>query len=166
MRRIALAVVTVIGLAACQQMTTEPAANPNLSIRMFGSNPPPPPIDSGSVGYDGTTSTRLFFLNLTYFMNKPGTNGWLTLIDGGGNTSDPDARVSVHNGVVSGKGNWFIALDGGILQLDLGKIDRRSSFSRDKGYHIILDGILHIGGEDQVLTDINLVPGNPVRPGT
>jgi hypothetical protein len=164
MRSIALAVVTVVGLAACQQMTTEPATNSDLSIKMLVSNPPPPPIDSGSVGYTGTSTNRTFFLQLTYFMNKPGTNGWLTLINGDGNTSDPNARVSVHNGEVTGKGNWFIDLgDGDNLKLDLGSIDGRSSFDRNKGYFLLVDGILHTDGEDQVVNDIRLIPGNPVR---
>jgi hypothetical protein len=164
MRRIALAVVTVIGLSACQQMTTEPAASSNLSIKMVGDNPPPPPIDSGSVGYTGSGTSITFFLRLTYFINKPGTNGWLTLIDGDGNTSDPDARVSVHNGIVSGKGTWYVDLgDGDNLKLDLGTIDGRSSFDRNKGYSLFVRGILHRGEEDLVIDDIHLIPPSPIR---
>lgn len=161
MRRIAIAVVAVIGLAACQQMTTEPAANSNLSIRMFGSNPPPPPIDSGSVGYSGSTNTG-FTLVLTYFMNKPGTNGWLTLVETGGATGDPDARVSFHDGVVSGKGTWTIPTDdGGHVVLDLSSLGDGSRFDRNKGsYDLLLGGTFYGsgGGEGRKASDIRIRP--------
>jgi hypothetical protein len=157
MRRIALAIVTVIGLTACQQMITEPATNPNVAIRFLG-NPPPPPIDSGSVG---VSSEYNFFLNLTFFYNTPGTNGWLTLSSDqtGGATGDPNARISFHQGDITGKGNWYIPVDGGLLTLDLGSAGKRSTIDRKDSYNIYLDGMFHgVNGDSAAVTGIQIKP--------
>ncbi len=126
MKRIALAVVAVLSLAACQQTITEPTAATNLSIRMFGSNPPPPPIDSGSVGYSEGTSTTRFFLNVTYFFNKTANSGWLKFdSELGDATVDKNAQVRYSNGQFSGKGIITV----GDVVIDLSKVSQTSRFS-------------------------------------
>lgn len=63
MNRAPLAIIAlVIGVAACQEMTTAPASSPDLRVQSARfSNPPPPPIDTGAgvgVSFEAAT-TRL-----------------------------------------------------------------------------------------------------------
>jgi hypothetical protein len=125
MRRTVLAVLSVIGLAACQQMTTEPSANQTLSIRSVVSNPPPPPIDSGSVGLDGSTNTT-FTLNITYFFNKTANTGWIKFDSELGDASvDKNAQIRYSSGLFSGKGTVTI----GDVSIDLSRVSQASQFS-------------------------------------
>jgi len=125
MKRIVLAVVAVVGLTACQQMITEPAANSGLSLRMVGDNPPPPPIDSGSVGLaDGSTTT--FTLSTRYFFNKTANSGWLKFDSELGDVSvDKNAQVRYSQGVFSGKGVITV----GDVIIDLSRVSQTSQFS-------------------------------------
>lgn len=134
MRRTAFAVVAVIALAACQQMTTEPAAAPDLSIRSLVSNPPPPPIDSGSVGYSEGTNTT-FNLRVTYFFNKTANSGWLKFDSEMGDASvDKNAQVRFSSGQFSGKGTITI----GDVSIDLTKVSQTSQFGSCESWGSII----------------------------
>ena len=88
MRSVALAALTaLLTVSACQDLGTNPTANIDATVGravdggFSGGNPPPPPIDSGSVGLastqDGSAPTFTVQFSVTYMLNKPENSGWL-----------------------------------------------------------------------------------------
>jgi hypothetical protein len=156
MKRIALAVAAVVTLAACQQMTTEPTAATNLSIRTLVSNPPPPPIDSGSVGYSGSTNTN-FFLNVTYFFNKTANSGWLKFdSEAGDATVDKNAQVRFSSGQFSGKGIITV----GNVTIDLSRVSQSSRFASCAAWGTVVAGDAATTSDTAPVGCFNLVIGN------
>lgn len=124
MKRLSLAlVVTAVALAACKETVTAPASSADLSARYFAGNPPPPDVDTQSVGSSGSTS---FTLNVRYFFNKVGNSGWLKFdSDVGDVTVDKNAQVRYSNGIFSGKGVVTV----GSLLIDLSHVSQTSKFA-------------------------------------
>ncbi|MBA3657147.1 MAG: hypothetical protein H0W69_07335 [Gemmatimonadaceae bacterium] len=78
---------------------------------------PPPPID-----FVGETSAEYSAFTGTYFLNGPGTNGWISFSKqqpAGTSLSSPSARITFHDGTLSGKGTLTLTGSGGILVVDL-----------------------------------------------
>jgi hypothetical protein len=142
MRTVALAALTaLLTVSACQDLGTNPSANIDANIGnalgggFAGGNPPPPPIDSGSVGVASTQdeSAPVFTVqfSVTYFLNKPENSGWLKFNRDGDTSTDVDnsAAIKMTNGVWSGKGTIRLLAPGGTFTIDLSKSDfSRTSF--------------------------------------
>ncbi|HEX6573695.1 MAG TPA: hypothetical protein VF042_01890 [Gemmatimonadaceae bacterium] len=139
MRSVALATLTaLLTVVACQDPISSSPASLDLSVRdagtFVGSNPPPPPIDSGAVGTASTeTETSTIQFNVTYFFNRPETSGWLKFNrDAYDNTDiDNSAAIKLTNGVLSGKGIIRVFVDDGVYRIDLSKVTfgERTGFS-------------------------------------
>lgn len=99
--------------------------------------PPPPSLDTISVMSDafGAMIAEAPVVHVQYFMNKPQNNAWITFK--GQTSSDvlasANARISVHQGTVSGKGTLTILMPGSaVLSIDLSKgISGKSTFNGD-----------------------------------
>ena len=120
-------------LAACANETTSPAtADLQPSFRL-ASNPPPPPIDTGTAP---TGSVQTSFA-VTYFFNPVGSSGFLMFdkTQDGSTEVDKNAQVRLHNGTFSGKGSLSADvngdLEGGLLLVDLASVN--SELSRFAG---------------------------------
>jgi len=131
MRKVLLS-LAVFALAACQEISTSPVvAGPELRLDHNGGDgvefPPPPPSDTGAaVVSDGGS----FSINVTYMLNKPGTSGFLSFQreQPEGVTIDPNARVQLHQGDFSGRGEISFQTATGLLVLDLANVSDLSSF--------------------------------------
>lgn len=135
MKRLALtAVAGLLFVAACQDMSTDPApaVQGGEVASGFGvapANPPPPPIDSGAVGVageaesGGETSSQMSF-SVTYMLNKPENTGWLKFNKDQNNQTDVDnsAAIKMTNGVFSGRGTIRISDELGTFIIDLSKV--------------------------------------------
>jgi len=124
----ALAFVAIV----CDNTTTSPAVAGNsiapLTDGVFGENPPPPPIDTGSVGsaQDSQNNTLLqVSFSLTYMLNKPDNSGWLKFNrDDDPNTDITNsAAIRMQGGVYSGKGIIKVFQGGNVLTIDLSKVN-------------------------------------------
>lgn len=132
MKRLLLATFTLAFVtAACDNSTTSPvAAAPNSSKPLyggtFGENPPPPPIDSGSVGLASGQNGAFTSVNLkvTYFLNKPENSGWLKFNrdDDPATDIDNSAAIKMTAGVFTGRGIIRITGSGGAFRIDLSKV--------------------------------------------
>jgi len=131
MRKVLLS-VAVFALAACQEISTSPVvAGPDLRLDHNGGDgvefPPPPPSDTGAVA---SSDAGTFSINVTYMLNKPGTSGFLSFqrVQPEGVTVDPNARVQLHQGDFTGRGELSIQTLTGLLVLDLANVSDLSSF--------------------------------------
>ena len=62
---------------------------------------------------------------MQYFLNKPGNNGFISFRNNEGNTefaATPNARISYHQGVVSGQGVLTFTQAGGTSVFDLANV--------------------------------------------
>ena len=128
MKRLSLAlIVSAVSLVACKEMVTAPGASSDLSARYLVAanpdNPPPPDVDTQSVGSSGGTT---FTLNVRYFFNKVGSSGWIKFDSEAGDVSvDKNAQIRYSQGVFSGKGVVTV----GTLAIDLSRVSQTSQFS-------------------------------------
>lgn len=136
MRKLILAVAAMTA-AACSDSPSPAvmvAGNPSRDY-VAPSNPPPPPLDSGSYSSsEYGTSSRI---NITYFLNRPGTHGWLTFQKSqeAGTLVDRNARISYSKGEVSGTGTLSYLVPQGRVSIDLASVSDRSTFANsDRGY--------------------------------
>src|SRR6185312_17141475 len=90
-----LALFTIAAVAACSDNSaTQPmlASRATLSadIGFIEAHPPPPPIDTGAVV---ETDQGAFTVQTTYFLNKPGNNGFISFANqqADGISVDPNA---------------------------------------------------------------------------
>ena len=132
MRSILLS-VALFSLAACQEISTSPVvAGPELRLDQHGGDgtefPPPPASDTGA--FVQSADAGFFALNVTYLLNKPGTSGFLSFQrqQPEGVTIDPNARVQLHQGDFSGRGEISVQTATGLLVLDLANVTDASKF--------------------------------------
>ncbi len=106
-------VLPSIGLGlACSEGSTGPQSSaslapPGAAVNALSYQPPPPFATS----VDGSASSTLFSVSVTYFMNPPGNNGWISFAKeqpANVTLSSPSARISIRDGVASGKGSITI----------------------------------------------------------
>jgi hypothetical protein len=130
-----LALLAVVG---CEARVTAPSgiaptAPSDYVDRIVFELPPPPPTDTGVVASSGAGYGTF---NVTYLLNRPGTNGFLhfNLAQPEGTTASNGARVSYHNGTFSGKGTLSYLSTGGTVTIDLSSVSPASTFQGcDKG---------------------------------
>ncbi|MBA3646596.1 MAG: hypothetical protein H0W63_10520 [Gemmatimonadaceae bacterium] len=75
------------------------------SARNESSYRPPPPIDAYM---DATVDATTYNVSVTYFMNPPGNNGWISFSKNqpaGVSISSPSARITITDGALSGRGS-------------------------------------------------------------
>ena len=116
--RLMVPVLLVVSLAACADRATSPLAPAPAT---FGELPPPP-FDAISTFSDGFQSSTF---QAQYFLNKPGNNGFITFRNNESNTgfaATPNARISYHNGVVSGQGVLTFTQINGTSAFDLANV--------------------------------------------
>jgi hypothetical protein len=132
-----LALFTIAAVAACSDNSaTQPmlASRATLSadIGFIEAHPPPPPIDTGAVV---ETDQGAFTVQTTYFLNKPGNNGFISFANqqADGISVDPNARISLHDGTVSGQGTITLLASGGVITIDLSQAinSRTTTFNPD-----------------------------------
>ncbi len=102
--RMMVPLALLASLAACSNESTSPAsADLDPAYAFFASNPPPPPIDTGTAP---TGSTQTSFA-VKYFFNPVGSSGYLMFdkTQEGSTEIDKNAQVRFHNGTFSGKGS-------------------------------------------------------------
>lgn len=132
--------LSLLGLAACNESSTSPdvtVAPKQAAIFVAPESPPPPPLDSGAYGSTTDYGSSLARINTTYFLNKPGTSGWLTFQknQAPGTVVDKTARISYSGGEFSGKGTLTFAVSAGSVTLDLSSVAQTSHFGNsEKGY--------------------------------
>lgn len=125
---------------ACKDTPSGPQASSLLSAPQNGSNAlsfqPPPPLE----GYfGGSSASTSFTVGVTYFMNGPENNGWISFAKNqpaGVSLSSPSARITIRNRVASGKGLLTIA-GVGVIDLASGILeggDFRGSCSATEGF--------------------------------
>lgn len=178
-RSLAVIAASLVIAACSETRTTAPMARTAAEAASFDfSNPPPPPIDTASETLvDGGT----FGFRTQYFLNPVDLNGWITFptTQPAGVSATPNARISFHRGVVSGKGTVHLTGPIGTLTIDLatGISSDGAQFNLDcangcaslpfhallttKGRSTPIDGVLQIG----VSPTSDIGPGNFV-PGT
>lgn len=125
--------LSLLGLAACNESSTSPdvsLAATQAAARIVPESPPPPPLDSGAYG-STEFGTSTFEINTTYFLNRPGTNGWLTFQknQAAGTIVENNARISYSDGQFSGRGTLTFAVPTGKVSLDLSSVTQASKFS-------------------------------------
>lgn len=130
--------ISLLGVAACSEGSTSPdvsLVSTQALYTLAPESPPPPPLDSGaySQGEYGNSGQ----INMTYFLNKPGTSGWLTFQKNQLATTrvENNARISYSNGTFSGRGSLTYAVTSGSVTLDLSSVSQSSTFGNsDNGY--------------------------------
>lgn len=133
-----IASIALLGLAACNEVSSPDTslAAAQAAYRLAPESPPPPPLDSGMYGQGEFGQTNL--VNTTYFLNKPGTSGWLTFQrkQAAGTIVDNNARISYSQGSFSGRGSLTVGvLSGGSVTIDLSSVSQSSKFGNsDNGY--------------------------------
>jgi hypothetical protein len=126
----AVALALVFGGVACNEIPTSPAgiAAPQTASN-YSSFRPPPPLD----GYVDVTSTAFeFSFYATYFMNGPENNGWISFSSTqptGVSLSSPSARITIHNGTISGAGTLSFQSAGETFVIDLSSGLSKGNFS-------------------------------------
>ena len=119
MRCHSLAPFLVVIAAACGSLTDVPAtASPDSPSLLFGSNPPPPPVDTGYIAdYDGTSGSG----DARFLANRPGTIVWLQFESSSSILASPNARLMYNfkSGRTNGTGK--LTFPGGIV-LDLSQV--------------------------------------------
>jgi hypothetical protein len=133
MKRLLLGTFALAFVAiACDNTSTSPAVADYSAVPktdgVFGENPPPPPIDSGSVGYAQDSQGNILFtvnFNLTYFLDKPNNAGWLRFNRDDDETTDiaNSAAIRMQGGLFSGKGIIKVFRSGDVLTIDLSKVN-------------------------------------------
>jgi len=100
----------------------------------FDALPPPPSFDTTAIATDafGAQLDGAPLLHVTYFMNKTQNNGWVMFKSSDGVVASPNAKISIHQGSVSGKGTVQLLLPGSTLSIDLSKnVSGKSTFNGD-----------------------------------
>lgn len=103
--RLMVPILLSVVLAACADRATSPLAPAAAAFTLFDGNPPPPSLDTGAAFTSGSGQTTNF--QVQYFLNKTGNNGFISFHNNAANTefvATPNARISYHQGVVSGRG--------------------------------------------------------------
>jgi hypothetical protein len=140
------AILVLVGVAACQELATEPQSGTGLMPRGSLSNPPPPPIDTGASGsfspnqtfsvaqsggftprYVVTQTEDFFTIPVRYFLNTEDTNGYLHFSNdtSADVLSTANGSVKYQNGLLSGKGSVTLQMaDGSTLVIDLSSIEQ------------------------------------------
>jgi len=96
--------------------------------------PPPPSFDTTAIALntDGSAFTGAPVVHVTYFMNKTENNGWVMFNSSDGVVASPNAKISIHQGTVSGKGTVQLIVPGSVLSIDLSKnVSGKSTFNGD-----------------------------------
>jgi hypothetical protein len=117
----AVLLAALIGGVACKDLSS-PQASPAIAPPQSGSNAlsfrPPPPLASEM---DGTVASTSFQIGITYFMNGPENNGWISFNKTqlpGISLSSPSARITIHQGTLSGTGT--LTIYGNVVDLATG----------------------------------------------
>ncbi len=98
-----------------------------------GSYRPPPPLDAYM---DASMDAATFSVSVTYFMNPPGTHGWISFSKTqpeGVSVSSPSARITITDGALSGKGSLTFVSNGQTYLLDLATGLGKGTFSGTQG---------------------------------
>jgi hypothetical protein len=111
MRIVALGAIALVVLAACQETSAPQSRGNVIRYGEFGDNPPPPPIDTGTVESGGGTT-----YNVTYMLNKVETAGWLMFKQSDGVAVSSNAIIRYSRGSFSGEGT-IGTLDGRTIDL-------------------------------------------------
>jgi len=128
----AVVLVALFGAAACKDVSA-PQGSAALAPPQAGSNDisfrPPPPLD-GVI--DASIGAFTYTVGVTYFMNGPQNNGWISFNKtqiASVSLSSPSARISIHQGVLSGKGTLTLGANVVDLATGLGKGDFHTACS-------------------------------------
>lgn len=96
--------VLLVALSACADRATSPLAPAAAALGFIPGESPPPEYETTTTFISGFQAATT--LQTQYFLNKPGNNGFITFRNNTSSTytTTPNARISYHNGVVSGQG--------------------------------------------------------------
>lgn len=114
-----LAALAVLATAAaCGSLTepTRPADAPSTALNI--SDPPPPPLDTQAVAFQGEFQGTSFTATGRYFANRTGTSVWLAFVGNGAVGATPNARLQYNpkSGRTSGQGSLLLG-DGSVVPL-------------------------------------------------
>ncbi len=117
MNNMRLLSLTALVAVACSEAPTSPSGVITAkSVANAAAFRPPPPLET--IGESSEYSS----FNATYFLNGPENNGWISFSSqqpAGTSLSTPSARISFHNGTLSGKGVLTLTGAGGSIVIDL-----------------------------------------------
>lgn len=122
MKKISLVSLVAIVAIGCSEVPSAPGTDVAVLATQHTANlsafRPPPPAE-----YIADVSSEYSGFTGSYFLNGPGTNGWISFDkqQPAGTTVDANARISYHQGTVSGTGTLVLSsLTGGApLTIDL-----------------------------------------------
>ncbi len=116
----ALVVGWVVFVSACANTPTSAPPSSHLSpgAARFDGNPPPPPVDTASVAL---TDDGAFGFETTYMLNGPDLAGFIAFPQKQpvGVSISPNARISFHQGAVTGKGTMNFTANGATISVNL-----------------------------------------------
>ena len=120
--RLIVPVLLAVALAACADRATSPLAPAAVAFDLLG-DPPPPSLDTTAAFTNTSGQTTIF--RVQYFLSKTETNGFISFRNPASITefaATPEARISLHTGVVSGRGVLTFIQPGGTSVFGLANV--------------------------------------------